>query len=344
MMKKYYITNISGESGISKYSRDFFSLILKNGDYIVLDTGCIRKDDIISKLNKEDLIHIEIGSNLFLESEILIFLLKKRFKNVNITMHDAPLIRYPFFRFKNSTLNNLSKVFQIFFKNLYLDRWVYERINRIYVLNRKAKQYLQLNYKLDSIFFLPHIIDPIEISDNFNTGIDFLFFGFIGPNKGIEYALELHNRFIEEFKNSKFSIIGKPLNVKGNNYYNNLKTKFDRNKEFLGYINDINPIFNNVSSVILPFQNYKFMYPTSGSILTALKHGKVVFTTNVNCNNELIEDNVTGFFLSGDIDNDIRLVKSILGDKNKMLQVQQSAVNLIKVNHSPEKVKDYFYF
>lgn len=46
-------------------------------------------------------------------------------------------------------------------------------------------------------------------------------------------------------------------------------------------------------------KDYKFICPTSGSVLNSMKMLNVVFTTNVNSNGYIIKDEVNGFFLTG---------------------------------------------
>src|SRR5258705_13906309 len=98
-MRRFYISSKSGISGISKYSRDFYELVLKERGYIFMDSA-ESITTILSTISSRDHIHIEIGIFQKKEIEILFTMLKANYKNVAITLHDAPLIKYPFYEFK----------------------------------------------------------------------------------------------------------------------------------------------------------------------------------------------------------------------------------------------------
>ena len=58
-MKNFYISTKTGTSGICKYANDFYELILKEKNYIFLDS--LENNNIISQVSIQDNIHIEIG-------------------------------------------------------------------------------------------------------------------------------------------------------------------------------------------------------------------------------------------------------------------------------------------
>lgn len=340
-MRKLYISNFNGDSGISKYSNDFYDCVLSSLGFSKIDTNYL---DDIGSINfcYNDIIHIEIGLNQLKEIDIFYFLIKKEHKNIYITLHDPPLISYPYFKFKNKILELSSKFIHVYFNNFGLSDSIYGKVKRIFVLNRKAQQYLISKKKINSVY-LPHIIRSEEISLQNVINRNFIYFGFIGKNKGLDYALKLHYEILKYFPDSIFYIIGKPAHPKNSKYLEKLKIQYSRNVNYLGFISNekIKDVFSYASNVMLPFNDYKFYFPTNGTILTAMKYGKVVFTTPVNSIGELIQDNVNGFFLTRDIQSDIKKVKTVfqlIPEEYKSIQL--NSVNFVQKEFSFMRIKE----
>lgn len=115
-MSNFYISSMTGLSGICKYSKDFYELVLKTKGYQFIDSG----EDIttiMSAVSSRDFVHIEIGIFQKKEIEILLLMLKANYKNVSVTLHDAPLVKYPFHEFKDPLLNGFSKLYDRYINN-----------------------------------------------------------------------------------------------------------------------------------------------------------------------------------------------------------------------------------
>lgn len=342
-MKRFYLSSHEGSSGINKYSRDFYRLILQEKEYIHIDSSS-KYSEIFSAISSKDRVHIELGIFQKKEIEILMRMLKANYRNISVTLHDAPLIKYPFHEFKSSLLNKVSKFYDIHWNNFALLQPYVKKINRIHVLSRKGVATVKKIYHASDVYYLPHIIDTTEINETKTVNNNFIYFGFIGPNKGIEYSLKLHQRLLREMPgNTDFYVVGRPLDGQ-KSFYEFLKTKYKKNVHYLGYVpdEDINTIFQQATFALLPFRNYGFFYPSSGSILNSLKMGKVVFTNSVNTVPEIIEDGKNGFFLCGQLKRDAEIISKIAHNELLIKKIINTAHDYILQNHSVEKVNQLF--
>lgn len=266
-MKRFYISSHEGGSGINKYSLDFYRLILKEKGYIHIDSSS-KYSEIFSAVSSRDYVHIELGIFQKKEIEILMRMIKANYRNIAVTLHDAPLIKYPFHEFKFPFLNKVSKFYDIHWNNFAKLQPFVKKINKIYVLSRKGVATVKNIYHASNVFYLPHIVDTAEIKEIKTINNNFIYFGFIGPNKGIEYSLKLHQRLLGEMPgNTEFYVAGKPLDGQ-KSFYESLKRKYIQNVHYLGYVpdEDINKIFQQATFALLPFLDYGFfIHPAAAS-------------------------------------------------------------------------------
>lgn len=341
--RKFYISNINNPSGISVYSRDFFQLVLKERNYVLLDSQR-STSDILSLISFNDLVHIEIGIFQHNELRILFDLIGRGYKNITVTMHDPPLLKYPFHHFHQPFANNLSKFYDRYINRFQKAGSYLKKINTIYVLTRKGLQEMKTKYALDNVYYLPHIVDDSEIlpqSDN-NLNTNFIYFGFIGRNKNIEYALQLHQEILKEHPSSLFYVAGTALG-KEKKFLGYLKAKYKNNVQYLGYVEEsnLNDLFQKANFSVLLFKDYKFYSPFSGSILYNLKKGKIVFTNRANAITETIENLKNGIYLTGNLSKDVKLISEILCNKELQKQIQNNIPLHLTQNHSKEIVSNY---
>lgn len=337
--RKYYISTSSSASGISRYSRDFYQLVLKEKGYIYMDSGS-SLTTIMSAISSRDHVHIEIGIFQKKEIEILFTMLRANYKNVVVTLHDAPLIKYPYYEFRNKFLNKVSKAVDILSNSFGALQPYVKKIKSIYVLSKRGLEAVKRRYKIDNVYYLPHVVDLSGIKKGVEGNNNFIYFGFIGRNKGIEYALQLHQQVIQQYPNIHFYIVGKPLGKEAR-YYDYLRERYIKNVHYLGYVPDeqLQDIFDQATFALQLFKNYKFFWPFSGSILYSLKKGKIILTNNVNTVPEIIENGRNGFFLTGKIKEDMNTVNKIIKDKPLLDAMQQEAYNYLVQHHSAEVVK-----
>jgi Glycosyl transferases group 1 len=337
-MKKYYISSKTGISGICKYSNDFYELVLKDKDYLFIDSA----EDltaILSRISSQDHVHIEIGIFQKREIEILLVMLNANYKNVAVTLHDAPLLKYPFYEFKNSFLNKISKFYDIYINKFRAGGVYINKIKTIYVLTHKGLEALKLKYKIEHAYFLPHIIDKTEVIKSDLNNNNFIYLGFIGRNKGIEYSLQLHRQLLINYPEIIFFIIG-TAQGKEKKFYDFLKEKYKVNVNFLGYLPEweLNEVFDKAAFSLILFKNYRFFWPFSGSILYNLKMGKILFTNKVNAVPEIIKNGVNGFYLSGEIKKDILRMSEIINNKPLLAKVQDEVYNYLLLQHTEDVV------
>lgn len=331
-MKNYYVCrNFNDNCGISKYGLTFHSSILKKKGYEIIH---LENEDQITNLLKtitnDDHIWFEIGLGSTLESMLFKKIIKKGNKNVTVTVHDAPFIDFPLFKTRYNFLNNVMKIMQLIFLRKPLTNYFYRYFKNakiIYTLNPKGKKMMIDRYGLKNIKSIMHILTEIlspEIKVYGQPQI--LFFGFVGKNKGLDYALELHSKLNT---NIHMKVIGKAIDNSSIDYFNKLKKIYNKNVEYLGYLEDVELIelMKKDNIVFLPTREYKYICPTSGSVLNSLKYLNIVFTNNVNSNSFIIDEGVNGFYFTNQIDKDLEKVKMLIDDE---LYRKEIAMNIYK--------------
>jgi glycosyltransferase involved in cell wall biosynthesis len=341
-MKKYYISSKAGLSGICSYSRDFYELVLKEKNYVYVDS-IETLTTILTKITSQDHVHIEIGIFQKKEIEILLAMLDANYKNVSVTLHDPPLLKYPFYEFNNSFINKISKFYDIYVNRFGSSRVYLNKIKTIYVLSYKGLEAVKSKYRIKHVYFLPHIIDEKDVKRSNVNNNNIIYLGFIGRNKGIEYSLQLHRHLLIQYPEIKFYIIGKALG-KEKQFYDSLKEKYRQNVIYLGYVPDekLVEIFDKVTFSFMLFKNYRFFTPFSGSILYLLKKGKILFTNNVNAVPEVIKNGINGFYLSGDLTKDAETVSYIFDNKHMLNEVKNEVYNYLMLNHTANTVSKKF--
>jgi len=339
--KYYYISHFQGSSGICKYARDFYRLVLMGQGYVFMDSA----QDIIhilSTISSRDHVHIELGIFQEKEQEILFTMLRANYRNVSVTLHDPPLLKYPLYAFRNKFLHNMSKFYDIYINRLRWEKPLLQKIRAIYVLSRRAKLLMEERYGIKNVHFLPHVVDPAEIVKGNTGNRNLIFFGFIGRNKGIGYALRLHEQLLTRYPDSQFFVVGKALG-KEQRYYDTLRQRFRRQVKFTGYVEeeDLPALFRQAGYAMILFSDYRFFQPFSGSLLYSMKMGKIALTNRVNAVGEIIRDGKNGFFLSGDMKKDVVLVEGLMGDPAIQAAMVEEVYQYLLEEHTPEKVIQY---
>lgn len=332
---------MTGHSGICKYSRDFYDLVLKGKGYTFIDTHNQAASSILATILPSDHIHFEIGIFQKKEVDILFEILNANYQNVAVTLHDAPLLKYPFRRFENPFLNNVSKFYDIYVNKFAAAGHYINKIKTIYVLSNKGVELIKSKYRVNHVYFLPHIISQKEIKKSDSNNNNFIYFGFIGKNKGIEYSLRLHQQLLVKYSDMNFYIVGTAIG-KEKHYYNYLKEKYTNNVHFLGYVPDdkLDAIFDKASFSLMLFKPYRFFYPFSGSIIFNLKKGKILFTNKVNVVSEIITEGLNGFFLSGEMEKDVSIVSTTIMNRQKLDKVKEASYNYLLQNHTSKVVSE----
>lgn len=161
-MRNFYISSKDGASGICNYSSDFYERALKGKGYVFMDS-IHSISEILSAVSSKDNVHIEIAIAQKKEIEILFLMLKANYRHVSVTLHDAPLIKYPFYEFKNPFLNSLSKFYDKYFTGFRLVIPYIKKLKAIYVLSQKELNVVKKTYRVENVYLLGIPIDHTEI-------------------------------------------------------------------------------------------------------------------------------------------------------------------------------------
>jgi glycosyltransferase involved in cell wall biosynthesis len=253
-MNQFYISSREGSGGITQYAKTFYNCVMKPAGYTFIDSANDRVS-ILSKISSRDKVHIEIGIFQKREIEILFSMLNANYKEVSITLHDPPLLKYPFREFENPILHNLSKLYDKYLNGIGAAGPLLKKIKNIYILSQKGVAEVKAKYGINNVHYLPHIIDTNKFSGESPLPRNFLYFGYIGPNKGLEYSLELHKNILKYYPHTQFYVIGGTIG-KQQEYYKNLQKKYTENVHYLGYVKEdqLQKIFSMamiINSIIL---------------------------------------------------------------------------------------------
>ncbi|MFA7403367.1 MAG: glycosyltransferase [Pelobacteraceae bacterium] len=329
-MGKYHICNTNSNSGIVSYGDDFFRIVLQNKGFCQISPENITRE-WLKTLSKNTAFHVELGSSQFSGRNALICLIDCGFENIDVTIHDAPWVTFPFYHSRYALLNQLLKAFDWYFNTAGATKRLLKRCRHVYVLSQLGKTLLEQRHKLTNVLYLPHVIDPDKIwRDPINTDCrDILFFGFIGAIKGLEYALAVHSELRKFIPDIRMYVIGEAFNNKAQSELDRLIDTYSDGVTYLGFVRDseLDGYFSRVSHVFLPFLPYKYWCPCSGSILNALRRGRIVWTNPVNAIPEIVRDGVNGQYFTGDVGMDAAKFLAVTGQREKLLQVSTSAID-----------------
>jgi glycosyltransferase involved in cell wall biosynthesis len=298
---------------------------------------------ILSTISSKDHVHIEIGIFQKKEIEVLFLMLGANYKHVAVTLHDAPLLKYPFHEFKHPLLNKLSKFYDKYGTRFGAIAPYLKKIKAIYVLSKKGQEAVKKRYGVEHVHYLPHIIDIKEIDTRPKNNNNFIYFGFIGRNKGIEYALQLHEQLLTTHPDLQFYIVGTPIGQE-KRFYDYLRMRYKKNTHFLGYVPEeqLAEVFDAAAFALILFKNYRFFWPFSGSILYSLKKGKILLTNKMNTVPEIIEHGKNGFYLTGQLKKDMKAVTKLMHDQPLLHAMKDTVYHYLLENHSAEVVRKQF--
>lgn len=341
--KKFYISSFTGSSGICKYSHDFYHLVLSELDYEHVSSD-LSYAEILSKVASRDEVHVELGIFQRREIELVMRMVKAGYKNVSVTLHDPPLVKYPYYESRVPILDKAFRFYDVSWDNFASMMPVVQKLKKVYVLSKKGVSLVRSKYHVSKVNFLPHIVAPNEIVPP-TYGNDLFFMGFIGPNKGLDYALRIHQKLNGTFPDLGiiFNIVGE-AHGKNQTYFESLMAQYKEHVFLHGYVPDdeLNNVLASSGYAILPFKDYAFYFPFSGSVLQAMKMGKVVFSHDVNAIGELINHGETGYILNGNVSRDMRMLAQVMSDPSLVQRVTESAQNLLRTIHTPVNVRLHF--
>lgn len=338
-MRRLHAAAFSGRSGISRYAEDFFELVLSQRGYERLDVGS-EGAHRAAEIDRNDVVHIEIGVNQAQEISLLYELIRRGHRQIDVTLHDPPFVRWPYFKSSNGLLNSAAKFLQLYFNNFGIGTAELRAVRRYFVLTQKGCERVRRTYDFRNVHHIPHVVRPEEIREYQPAPANLLHFGFIARNKGLDYALALHQAILDKFPHTRFVVIGDSINDEGARYLSGLKRRYTTNVDYLGFVeaDRLADSFDRACVAVLPFAAYKSVVPASASVLNAMKMGKLVLATDVNAVGEFLRDGQSGYLLSGDLRADASKLSEILAKPRDIETVVRRATEYLRTVHHPDVV------
>ena len=340
ILKPIYIApDFTARSGVSTYARLFFEHVLKPIGFEHRQFTSLT--DFESWYVSEGHLcrfHLEIAVGTHFERAILWRLLEAG-AVVDITLHDAPYIAFPYYQSEYRWINQLSKLGQCVLPQLFFGLHRVRRIRNIYTLSKKGRDLTARAYPGTHVVSIPHVSVPRSTTSS-EDPLTLIYTGFIGKKKGLRYALELHQALIKEFPTLTFKVVGAPVDEISRNYLKMLSEKYHDQVEYMGYVDDAKfmQLLSAGHIVMLPTQDYGTICPVSGNIINALTAGSVVVTSRANANEELIEDGISGRFLTGCVDDDVQMIAGLVRDPSLRGRMIEHAQASIAENNCPQRL------
>lgn len=324
---RYHVFREDDRSGIASYAKVFHDLVLGPCGYMALDPATITDRKIA--IQDEDEFHVQLGIFQNLERQAMSLLQRRGLRTIDATLHDPPFTSFPYFKFESQHLDRLSRGFDWYAGSLGLQRKAIEKLRRAFVLSETGAAAVKRVAPAASLEVIPHIVDegtiwPATVTPPPNT---VLYFGFIGPNKGLERALELHRAVNALRPGTQCHVVGGVNGPANEEYLARMKRRFASGVIYHGFAPamKLDAIFRSAGHAVLPYEGSPYVVPASGSVIHAMRRGLVCWVTPVNALPELIEDGINGFFLSGDAASDARKIADVMADGNRSLAVSRQA-------------------
>lgn len=324
-MPSFHICETDSISGIAKYARDFHELVLRPLGYELISPRMVDAE-WISKQPEDTRWHLQLGAMQFAELKVLSRLYKAGARNIEATLHDPPFLTFPYVPFSSPLMMKLSRGFDWYLGSFGLQQRALRRLDKVFVLTEKGRVATE-RMRGSAVYQIPHLIHPASIWQSTTThNHDIVYFGFIGPAKGLDYALMLHELILQMMPNVKMHVVGKATGASQHAFLDSLKQRFHVQVTYHGYVPEdgLDELFGRALHVFLPFQAYKHFYPASGSVINGLKRGRIVWSTPVNSVPELIIHGENGFLLTGEL----------VADADMFLRLSNDPIKLDKIAHA----------
>jgi glycosyltransferase involved in cell wall biosynthesis len=326
-VEKYYVCNTRKKSGIARYALDFNDLVMQPLGYTLVEPSAMTPS-VLAAASPSTLFHVELGAMQFEERDALVRILRAGHRLVDVTLHDPPFLTFPYFHFRSPFLNRLSRGVDWYLGSLGAQTRSLHRLRRVFVLTDKGADSLRRRgaARLERI---PHVVSPQSIWSSASTqSRDILYFGFIGPAKGIEYALTLHERIIESRPDVRMHVVGEAIGASEKAFFAGLQARYRRQVVYHGFVpeQDLDAVYASVRHVFLPFEEYRYFHPASGSVINSLKRGRVVWASAVNSVPELIQHRHNGVLLTKQLDADATEFLSLADDSAALDRIGANAL------------------
>lgn len=324
--KRIHVCTTRSRSGIAAYAQDFHRLVLEPEGYVLADPALVRS--LSGRFTPGTRFHIQLGVFQHAERLAMSGLLAQGHRSVEATIHDPPFVTFPYFQFRSKFLMRLSRGFDRYLGSLGLQRRALTRLERIFVLSQIGRRMILRLAPEAKVVTIPHLIGPEAIWPPQSVlGQTLLFFGFIGPGKGLEYALDLHRAVRRLRPGTHMHVVGQAHGIAGQRYLAKLRAQYREGVTFHGYVPDdeLDSIFATATHVILPYRLYPHVMPASGSAIQAIRRGRIVWASGMNAIPELVTDDQNGFILTMDVATDARRLAAVLSDDEWTRRISEGA-------------------
>jgi glycosyltransferase involved in cell wall biosynthesis len=324
--KRIHVCTTDSHSGITAYAHDFHKIALEPEGYVLADPETIRS--LAPRFAPDTHFHIQLGGQQRAERLAMSALQAHGHLLIDATIHDPPFVTFPYFQFQSRHLMRLSRGFDWYLGSLGVQRRALTRLRHIYVLSQIGKRKILELAPASKVTTIPHLISSDAIwplRESLGNGL--LFFGFIGPGKGLEYALQLHRALLRLRPNTPMHVVGQPDGRSGERYLSRLKAEYRDSVTFHGYLpsDDLDSIFTRAAHVILPYKEYSHIMPASGSAIQAIRRGCIVWASGVNAVPELVIDGENGFILTMDTGIDACRLAAVLENDEWAQRISEGA-------------------
>lgn len=308
-VRAFHVCRTDSRSGVARYALDFHEHVLEPLGYELVaprDVTPAWLAGLSGGGRDRAVFHVQLGAMQFDERRALSALWRAGFAKVDATLHDPPFLTFPYFAFGSELATRLSRGFDWYLGSLGIQARALRRLRRVYVLTEKGRRVLVARGAAD-VRRIPHVVRPAAIHDAAATTTqDALYFGFIGPAKGLDYALRLHERILDAMPSVRLHVVGEAVGARERAYLDACRARYRRNVVFHGYVEEerLDGLFAAVRHVFLPFEPHPHVHAASGSLVNALRRGRVVWTTGANAVAEIVEHGRNGLMLARDVDAD----------------------------------------
>lgn len=339
MSKLYISPDFALQSGIASYAKEFHSSVLQPRGFEHRSFASPTAfNSFVERLKNLPEFHVEVGVGTHTEQAILWRLLAMG-ATVDVTLHDPPYVAFPHYRFDSRPLNQLSKAAQFALPQRLFGRRLVERARRIYVLSARGGEMIRRAYPGTHVRHIPHVAVVPPASPMIDRP-SMVYTGFIGPKKGLDYALALHADLRASRPDLEMLVTGAAIDASTTAYLAGLQQRYRDGVRYTGYLapQRLSALLSAGHVVILPTHNYRTICPVSGNVVKALAGGSVVVTTNANANAELVEPGVNGDFLSFDATRDARRLSALIDDGDQRMAMIAAARSRMAEQHSSHEV------
>ncbi|MBO9518973.1 MAG: glycosyltransferase family 4 protein [Porphyrobacter sp.] len=283
---------------------------------------------ISSAFNPSSRFHFQLGIFQQAERRALTSVVRNGYDVVEATIHDPPFLTFPYFQFSSDFLTRLSRGFDWYLSSFGLQRRMLERLSRIFVLSDEGRRAVLRMAPSANVIAIPHIVRKDSIwPPKSPLGKNLLYFGFIGRGKGLDYVLALHRELLKIRPGTHLHIVGQPATSRDQRYVERLAAEYRDDLTFHGFVPEdkLDGLFEGAAHVILPYRQYKYVFPASGSAIHAIRRARIVWTCPVNAMTEVIRDGENGFMLTMEVERDARRLASVLEDEGLTRRISDGA-------------------